>query len=451
MENFFSAVSKIIEPLANCSSTFVIFFVFTIVGLIVGTGLKNSLRNGLLIAAGFTGVNMALNFFLETIAPVAEKLGERFGGHFTYTDIGWPGFSTIAFESPWAYAVIAISILVNVVMLVLNLTDTINLNIWDTWHTTITALVVYALTKNYAATVIAVIASCALALLLTDWFANKGYVSGYFGMSNISYFQGSNAWWAIFAEGCSKLLDKLNISSSGKFTPAKIQEKFGILGEPTVIGGLIGLLMGIAGGLFWTDIVMLMIGLAACLLIMPMMVGIVVQALIPLSEAAGEFTRKISKGKKSLYVGVDVALACGDETVMAVSTIMIPIILVIFLITPGSCFIPLADLGSLCFFICWMVAANKGDLLRTLITAILSAVCAVFLGMITTPLITVVGSEAGYENVTSLFISYDNDVALLGSFAKIGSGAVIAASIAVILVGAFLRLRYVKNRSASEN
>ncbi len=453
MEAFLAKLTEIVAPIENCGTTVIIFFVFTIIGLIIGSGVVNALRNGLLIAAGFAGVYMVLNYFLGAVDPVALALSERFGSHFTYTDIGWPGFSTIAWGSPMLYPVCGIAIVVNIIMLVLNLTDTLNLDIWDIWHTVITCMVVYAVTENWLATGLVAAASYMISLVITDWFANKGYIRNYFGMDNISYFQGCNVWWTIFAEGCSKLMDKLNIAGNDDFTPSKVQEKWGIIGEPVVIGGVIGLLMGIAAGLPWYAVLTFMVDLAACLLILPMMVGIVVQGLIPFSDGAGAFLQKIYKGKRNLYIGVDVALACGDETVMAVSTIMIPIMLVLFLIVPGSSFIPLADLGSLCYFICWFVAANNGDMVRTLITAILSGIVAVFFGTITAPLCAKAAAffpTEGYEgNVTSLFLSYDNDIALFGKLAEGGANlAIIGAIVAIVLCVAY-RISYLSKKAKS--
>ena len=65
-----------------------------------------------------------------------------------------------------------------------------------------------------------------------------------------------------------------------------------------MLGGLIGALMGIGAGFWWGDIVMLSIQLATALVLLPMMSGIVMQALVPVSEAAAEFMQARTKGKQ---------------------------------------------------------------------------------------------------------------------------------------------------------
>lgn len=91
-----------------------------------------AIRNGLMISVGFQGVYIIVDFFLAGVGPAATALTERFGGVFTYTDIGWGAYAAFAFGHPIAYAVIAISLAVNLLLIVTNLTDTLNLNIWDT-------------------------------------------------------------------------------------------------------------------------------------------------------------------------------------------------------------------------------------------------------------------------------------------------------------------------------
>ena len=169
----------------------------------------------------------------------------------------------------------------------------------------------------------------------------------------------------------ANLLEKIGFKA--KFTPDYIQEKFGVIGEPAVLGGIIGLLMGIGAGFFWIDIVMLMIALATSLVLIPMMSGIVMQALVPVSEAAGSFMKKSASGKQ-LFIGVDPAIAVGNTTVLATTVLMVPILLLMAFIIPGTPNHPLADLPSLLFFWVFVVAPNKFDMVRTLITTTLMGI-----------------------------------------------------------------------------
>jgi PTS system galactitol-specific IIC component len=361
----FGALASVLDPIIDAGPLFMIFFVFSAVGLIVGLKPLRAVRNGLMIAVGFNGVYIIVDFFLSEIAPAAEALALRFGGVFTYTDIGWAAYASFAFAWPAAYAVIVLSLLINLVMIFLSMTDTLNLNIWDFWEAIISAIIVTVLTDNLVAGLIFASFLAWINLMASDFNAQRGHCEA-LGFPGLSFYQGTNVAWGAFGEYMGKLLDKIGLSEA-KFTPEWIQEKFGVVGEPAVLGGIIGLLMGIGAGYYWIDIVLLMIALATALVLIPMMSGIVMQALVPVTEAAGKFM-KDKAGGKQLYIGVDPAIAVGNTTVLAATVLMVPILLVMAFVIPGTVNHPLADLPSLLFFWVFVVAPNKFDMLRVLIT-----------------------------------------------------------------------------------
>ena len=448
MDGIVTTIQTLLEPVVNLGALFMIFVVFSLIGLIVRLGPVRALRNGLMIAVGFQGVYIIVDFFLAGVGPAAAALTERFGGVFTYTDIGWGAYAAFAFGHPIAYPVIAISLIVNLVMIVLNLTDTLNLNIWDTWEATISALIVYALTGNVAAALIVAAGWCWVNLMVTDWYALKGYPEKFYGFANIAFYQGFNVWWGMFAHGIGKILDKLPFTSKAKFTPEYVQEKFGAIGEPAVLGGIIGALMGIGAGFWWGDVVLLMIQLATALVLLPMMSGIVMQALVPVSEAAAEFMQARTKGKQ-LYIGVDPAIAVGHTSVLATTALMVPVMILLAFIIPGALSVPLADLPALLFFWVFAAAPNKGDMLRTFITTIIMGILATISGIFIAPWADAVAKLQGVENVTgatSTFLYFCQDMLVSGflaeNFGRLGIGGVTIAMLIIVAIGTAFRVRY---------
>jgi PTS system galactitol-specific IIC component len=102
-------VNTILDPIMNAGPLFMIFIVFTVIGLVVRLGFLKAVRNGLMIAVGFNGVYIVVDYFLGKVAPAASALATRFGGVFTYTDIGWAAFASFAWSSPWAYVIVLLS------------------------------------------------------------------------------------------------------------------------------------------------------------------------------------------------------------------------------------------------------------------------------------------------------------------------------------------------------
>jgi PTS system galactitol-specific IIC component len=444
-------LTTILDPIIGAGPLFMIFIVFTVIGLIVRLGPLRAIRNGLMIAVGFQGVYIVVDFFLGSVAPAAEQLALRFGGVFTYTDIGWSAFASFAFASPLAYAIIGLSLLVNLVMIFTKMTDTLNLNIWDFWEAIIATLMVQALTGNVVAGLVFGTFLAWFNLMMSDFNAQRGYCAD-LGFEGLSFYQGTNVAWGAFGHYVGKLLDKTGLEA--KITPDYIQEKFGVIGEPAVLGGIIGLLMGIGAGFYWTDIVLLMIALATSLVLIPMMSGIVMQALVPVSEAAGSFMKKSSSGKQ-LFIGVDPAIAVGNTTVLATTVLMVPILLLMAFIIPGAVNHPLADLPSLLFFWVFVVAPNKFDLIRTLITTTLMGIYGTIASIIgVSRWSSLVAENSGVEvaagtGVTSWFNHLCPEMLVAGllgeNYNRIGGMVgIIGFCVVVVLITIAYRLRYLK-------
>jgi len=448
-------LGKILAPIIGAGPLFMILFVFIIIGLALRMGVLNAIKNGMLIAAGFGGVYIVVDYFLAKVGPAAQALAQRFGGVFSYTDIGWAATAAYAWASPWAYAVIVIMLGVNLLMIFTKMTDTLNLNIWDFWEPIFACLVLNVLTGN---PVLSLIFAAALAwwiLMITDFNAQRGYCAD-LGFDSLSFYQGGTAIWGPVAHYIAKVLDKTGLKEA-KFTPEYIQEKFGVIGEPAVLGSIIGLLMGIGAGFYWIDIVMLMIALATSLVLIPMMSGIVMQALVPVSEAAATFMKK-SAGGRQLYIGVDPAIAVGNTTVLATTVLMVPILLALAFILPGALLVPLADLPSLLFIWVYVVAPNKFDLVRTVITTTIIGAMLILLGSHTAPFATMVAKAQGLEvaegtGIISMLVAGSPEVnlaALLGQgFNTIGFGGFIAILLVGIAITIPFRMRYLKNKKAA--
>jgi PTS system galactitol-specific IIC component len=219
-----------------------------------------------------------------------------------------------------------------------------------------------------------------------------------------------------------------------------------------VLGGLIGALMGIGAGFWWGDIVMLSIQLATALVLLPMMSGIVMQALVPVSEAAAEFMQARTKGKQ-LFIGVDPAIAVGHTSVLAITALMVPFMILLAFIIPGTVMVPLADLPALLFFWVFAAAPNKGDMLRLFITALLMGIIATVSGIFIAPWANNVAQMMGVEGVTgatATFLNFEQGFLLAGAlgenFQSLGVIGVTAVMVVVCAIAAAIRVRYNINR-----
>jgi PTS system galactitol-specific IIC component len=187
-----------------------------------------------------------------------------------------------------------------------------------------------------------------------------------------------------------------------------------------------------------------------------MMSGIVMQALVPVSEAAAGFMKK-SSGGRQLFIGVDPAIAVGNTTVLATTVLMVPIMLLIAFVLPGVVMVPLADLPSLLFIWVYLVAPNRFDIVRTLITATIVGIMGTILGIWVAPWSTLVAKGAGLEfaagtGASSMLNIFSPEIFLAGilgeNFGTLGYVGVLAVLLVGIAITIPFRLRYLKNKKA---
>lgn len=97
-----------------------------------------------------------------------------------------------------------------------------------------------------------------------------------------------------------------------------LTKRFGVLGDTVVIGLIIGIVVGIMAGYDVAGIGNLGIMTAAVMKIMPKMVAMFMEGLMPIAEAAKEFTNKKLNGRQ-VNIGMDAALTVGHPTIMSTS------------------------------------------------------------------------------------------------------------------------------------
>ncbi len=105
-----------------------------ILALFFRMSVFNALKSGLLVGVGFQGINVIIALLGTTVAPAATALADKVGKSFAIMDVGFPTIGAAAWASPIAPLVIPVAILVNVILLLLNRTKTLNIDIWNIFH-----------------------------------------------------------------------------------------------------------------------------------------------------------------------------------------------------------------------------------------------------------------------------------------------------------------------------
>jgi PTS system galactitol-specific IIC component len=148
------------------------------------------------------------------------------------------------------------------------------------------------------------------------------------------------------------------------------------------------------------------INLAAVMLLLPRMVAILMEGLIPISEAARAFVAKRLPGKK-FYIGLDSAIVIGQPAVIATSLLLVPVTLLtaIALAPLGNRVLPLVDLATIPFIVALMVPMFKGNIVRSVVGGAILIGIGLFIATAMAPAITQVATNSGFQNDTGGLIS----------------------------------------------
>jgi len=435
----------IIKYLVDLGPSVVLPVIIFIFGLILGTKPGEAFRAGLTVGIGFIGVNLVIGLLMGSFGPAAQDMVKNLGIQLTVIDVGWPATSAIAFGSAVGALAIPIGLAVNLAMLVFGLTRTLNIDLWNLWHIAFTGALVSVMSDSITLGILTAIAHAIILLVLADLTAK--HVSNYYGYQNISFPHGTSTPYYLIALPLEKLFDKIPGFRDLKADPETIQRRLGVLGESTVLGLILGILIAVLAGWDFQKILDLGVKTAAVMLLLPRMVSILMEGLMPISEAAGEFVRKRFPGRE-VYIGMDSALAVGHPATIAASLLMIPIVLGMAVLVPGNNVLPFGDLATIPFIVCLMVPIFKGNVVRTVIGASIALGFGLLLATYISPLFTQAAKNAGFqfpEGATAISSLVDGAVPTTAIFlfgAKLGYVGIIAIALIGLVVAYLVQRRH---------
>jgi PTS system galactitol-specific IIC component len=366
--------------------------ILTIFGLILGQSISKSFRAGLTVGIGFTGLNLVIGLLSDSIGTASQAMIERLGLSLDILDVGWPIAAAITFATPIAVILIPIIFIFNIILLSLNQTKTMDVDLWNYWHLIFPGAMVYYATDSIVIAIVATLVNAYVVFKLADWTAPA--VEKFFGLPGISLPHGETVNFAPITYALNKIWDKIPGINKININAGTLKDKLGLFGEPMMIGLVLGLGMGFLAGYDSKEIIQLGIQMSAVMILMPRMVALLMEGLSPIADAAKSFIQKRFPGKK-VYIGLDAAVVTAHPAIITVALLMVPITILLAAILPFNRLLPFADLAVLPFTVIWSVAASKGNIFRGLLNAIVS-LCIVFfiatnLGALTTTLAHAVG------------------------------------------------------------
>ena len=366
MSVFLNGCAFVINYIIDMGASVMLPIIIAILSLCIGVKFGKAIRSGLMIGVGFVGMGLIVDMMNANMGPAAQAMAEALGVSLSIVEVGWPGMSGVTWGSVVSTIAIPVAIAVNLIMFATKTTKTINIDIWNVWHIAFTGAIAHAVTGNIWIGILGVIVHAVFSYKLGDLWAPL--LNDYFGLEDLTSPHGTSAYMAPIACLVDAVIEKIPGLRSINISVNGLQERIGVLGEPVVIGAILGTCIGYLAGYDTQQALPLGIKMAAVMVLMPRMIKCIMDGLLPISERAKEIMHSRFGGKADFYIGLDPAVLLGDPEVITAGILFIPITLLIAIVMPGNRILPFGDLATIGFFVAIAVAVHKGNLFRTLIS-----------------------------------------------------------------------------------
>lgn len=350
--------------------------IMLIIGLLCRMKFADAFIAALTLGIAFTGMNVVINFMTGAITPAAQGLTDATGIALPTVDVGWPALSAIAWAWPYGVLCFPLLIAINAIMLATNTTNVLNVDLWNAWTKLCTCVITYylcssagmaeglAIAMGFIAAAIQIIAELKIGDAIQPTIEN---VTGIPGVTVPHALMLTCTIVLPF----ELILQRIPAIENNKVDAKWLRSKIGIFGENSVMGFIIGLLLGAVAYRELQAALTLAIQAATALTLFPMVSKLFMQALSPISDAVGDFMKKRFAGKQ-LIIGLDWPILAGSNELWVTTVLLIPFELVFaFLLTPlGNTVLPFAGIVNICLAPVLLMMTG-GNLTKMLIEGII--------------------------------------------------------------------------------
>ncbi|MGP1610898.1 MAG: PTS galactitol transporter subunit IIC [Candidatus Cryptobacteroides sp.] len=358
--------------------------IFTVLGLCIGIKFDKALKSGLLVGVGFVGLSVVTALLTSSLGTPLKTMTEIYNLKLGIFDMGWPAAASVAYNTTVGAFIIPVCLGINILLLMVKATKTINIDLWNYWHYAFIGAVVYFATDNIWWGFFAAIICFIITLIMAD-LTTKKFQEYYKDLDGISIPQPFCQGFVPFAYILNKGMDKIPGFSKLDIDAEGLKKKFGILGEPLFLGVLVGIVIGMLSCKSWAEIVQkipfilgLGIKMGAVMELIPRITALFIEGLRPIADATKELVAKRFKNYFGINIGMSPALVIGHPTTLVVSLLLIPVTLFLSVVLPGNEFLPLASLAGMFYLFPVVLPITKGNVLKTFIIGLVSLIVGLY-------------------------------------------------------------------------
>lgn len=309
--------------------------------------------------------------------------------------MGVPVVSAMAFsDGVFVLAMIAALLIVNVILILLKVTKTLNVDLWNFWHYLFIGSMATVITGNMAIGIGIGVAYSICNLLLAD--RNQDIICEVCGEQyrGLSFCTMAFPVLVPIVQGIDWVIDHIPGVRNINLNLRNLPKGLSFMSEPSILGLLIGIILALLAQYSWDQALTAGMSLAAAMVLLPRMISILVEGLSSIVAAVRKFVTKRMPGRE-LRIGMDFALLVGDPDMISLGLVMTPISLLLAVVLPGNAVLPVIGLTNLSYMMMAPVVGTKRNMFRAFIAGLVCIIIVFYTATWLAPLITQVGINVG--------------------------------------------------------
>ena len=384
-------MESIIHYILDLGAAVFLPIIMIAIGLGVKMKPKKAIICGLTLGIAFVAINVVLGFMFTTISPAATAFVKNTGIALKTVDVGWSPVASISWAWPYALLVFPIQIGLNILMLAFGWTNCLNVDMWNVWGKIFTATLVVSLTGSVPVALLIAAVQVVFELKCADIMEKT--ISSLAKIPNVTCAHVMNLECVILAP-INRMLDFIPGINNINIDADKLKEKIGIFGENSVMGFLVGVFIAALGKCSVKVILQTGVGIAAALVLFPIVANFFIEALGSIAESAGSFMRNKYKGR-NFYIGVDWSVLGGRTELWVVSILIVPVELVLAIVLAKfgiNSVLPLAAIINIGATIPALLV-TRGNIVRMFIMQVITTPIYLVVSSLFAPIITKLAIE----------------------------------------------------------
>lgn len=373
----------------------IIFFI----ALIMKVKPKKAFNAALNAGIGLTGFNMIIGAYTPIVTPAINRMVEETGVNLRILDTGWQATSVVAYSTQVGMIFLALGLILQAVLFVVKFTDIfMPSDLWNNYSFMLWGSMLFISTKNLWLSIGLMVLSNLYCLVFSEIVAKRW--STYYGYPRCTMTAPHHICSVPLAMVMDFILTKLG-ANKVRWNPETLQDKLGFLGEPTSLGFILGLALGLAGNFMrldtltgWGDIMIIGIATSAIMAIFPKIAGIFASAFTTITDASKR-TAKSGGKDRVWYLAINDAAGYGETATILTGMLLIPIVLLMAIFLPGNQTLPMVDLIAIPYMIELIICISNGNIFKSLISGALWCAGGLYIITAVAPIFTAVATEVG--------------------------------------------------------